>query len=138
MVQWYRAWAKIDSFILRCRASTPVNILKHARALIIFHQVNLKEVMSKLYIFCQLLEVNYLEKKFRTFTQRGKYFSWNQYSFVCAQCWNWNLRNFPLVHFCQKFRETNSFNKEITKELIWRFIFSVRVNFSFFHTVLLE
>ena len=34
----------------------------------------------------------------------------------------------------QKIREINGFTKEVTKELIWRNIFSVRENFSFFHT----
>ena len=42
----------------------------------------------------------------------------------------WKLWKFSLTLFWQKFRETNSFTKEITK-LIWRNIFSVRVNFSF-------
>ena len=41
------------------------------------------------------IEVNYLEKKFRPFTQTSKYFSWNQiyiqYSFVCAQCGNYGI-----------------------------------------------
>ena len=52
-----------------------------------------------------------------------------------AQCGLWKLRKFILTHFCQKFRESNGFTKEITKELIWRNIFLVRLNFSFFHTV---
>ena len=43
---------------------------------------------------------------------------------------------FFLTHFWQKFRENNGFTKEITKELIWRNIFSVRVKSSFFHIVL--
>ena len=46
-----------------------------------------------------------------------------------------NHRN-SLTHFWQKFREVNSFTKEVTKELISRNIFLVRENFSFFHTVL--
>ena len=40
--------------------------------------------------------------------------------------------------FCQKFRESNVFRiprKEITKVAILRNNFSVRVNYSFFHTV---
>ena len=40
-----------------------------------------------------------------------------------------------LTLFWQKFRETNVFTKEITKYLIWRNIFSVRVNFLFFHSM---
>ena len=48
----------------------------------------------------------------------------------CGKSWKFTL---PL--FWQKFHESNVFTKEITKELIWRNIFSVRVNFSFFHTV---
>ena len=39
---------------------------------------------------------------------------------------------FSLTHFLQKFRESNVFTKEITKELISRNFFSVRENFSFF------
>ena len=46
----------------------------------------------------------------------------------------WKLENFSLTLF-GKFRESNEFNKEITKSVIWRKIFSVRVNFSFIHTV---
>ena len=47
----------------------------------------------------------------------------------------WKSWNFSLTLFQQKFRESNGFTKQITKELIWRNIFSVRPNFSFFHTV---
>ena len=49
----------------------------------------------------------------------------------------WKLRKFSLTLFWQKFRESNVFTKEITKELISRNFFSVRENFSFFHTVTL-
>ena len=42
---------------------------------------------------------------------------------------------FSLTHFWQKSRESNGFTKEITKELIWRNIFFMRLNFQFFHTV---
>ena len=50
-----------------------------------------------------------------------------------SQCGNYgNL----LSHFFErKFRESNIFTKEGTKVLISRNIFSMRVNFSFFHTV---
>ena len=48
----------------------------------------------------------------------------------------WKLRKFTFTLFWQKFRESNVFAKEITKEMIWRNIFLVRVNSSFFHTVL--
>ena len=48
----------------------------------------------------------------------------------------WKLRKFSLTFFWQKFRETNGFTKEITKELISRNIFSVRENFRNFHTVM--
>ena len=37
--------------------------------------------------------------------------------------------------FLEKFRESNGFTKQVTEELIWRNIFSVRENFSFSHTV---
>ena len=47
----------------------------------------------------------------------------------------WKLLRFSLIHFWQKFRESNVFTKEITKELISRKKFSVRENFLFFHTV---
>ena len=49
----------------------------------------------------------------------------------------WKLQKFTLTLFWQKFRETNVFTKEITKQLIWRNYFSVRVNFwfSFSHSV---
>ena len=49
-------------------------------------------------------------------------------------CAVWKLRKFTLTHFWQNFRESNGFTNEITKKLIWQIIFSVRVNFSFFHT----
>ena len=51
-------------------------------------------------------------------------------------CIVWKLRKFSLTFFWQKFRETNGFTKEITKELISRNIFSVRENFRNFHTVM--
>ena len=35
----------------------------------------------------------------------------------------WKLLGFSPTHFWQKFRESNVFTKEITKELIWRNIF---------------
>ena len=61
--------------------------------------------------------------------------SWNQLFFFNK---NFDLTEFSLTHFRQKFRESNGFTKEITKELIWRNIFSVRrVNFSFSHTCFL-
>ena len=60
----------------------------------------------------------------------------------------WKLRKFTLTHFDKKIRElkatvtkestlffSNVYTEEVTKELISRNIFSVRVNFSFFHTV---
>ena len=47
----------------------------------------------------------------------------------------WKLWNFSLTLFRQKFRESNGFTKQITIELIWRNIFSVRPNFSFSHSV---
>ena len=52
-------------------------------------------------------------------------------------------RNFPMrtmvwkFTFTQKFCESNNFTKEITKELFWRNIFLVRLNFSFFHNTVL-
>ena len=49
----------------------------------------------------------------------------------------WKLRKFSLTLFWQNFRESNVFTKENTKELISRNFFSVRENFSFFHTVAL-
>ena len=58
-----------------------------------------------------------------------------------TQCGNygntllWKLLRLSRTHFWQKFREINGFTKEITKELIWRNIFLVRPNFSFFHIV---
>ena len=47
----------------------------------------------------------------------------------------WKLRKFSLMYFWQKFRESNSSTKQVTKELIWRKHFLVRVNLSYFHTV---
>ena len=47
----------------------------------------------------------------------------------------WKSLQFSLTHFWQKFRESKAFTKEINKELIWRNIFLVRLNFSSFHTV---
>ena len=46
-----------------------------------------------------------------------------------------NFRNSLSRIFGKKYRENNSFTKEITKDMIWRNIFSVRVNFSLYHTV---
>ena len=48
------------------------------------------------------------------------------------------ILKFTLTHFWQKFRESKSVTKEVTIELISRNIFSLRVNFSFFHTVVLH
>ena len=48
----------------------------------------------------------------------------------------WKLRKFTLTLFQQKFGENNDFNKEVTKELILRKNFSVKVNFTFFHTAI--
>ena len=50
---------------------------------------------------------------------------------VVSQCGNYGI-------FRQKFRESHGFTKQITEELIWRNIFSVRPIFSFFHTVSVE
>ena len=52
---------------------------------------------------------------------------WKMYCYTV-----WKLQKFTLTYFWQKFRESNVFTKGNTKELIWRNIFSVRVNFSFF------
>ena len=40
----------------------------------------------------------------------------------------WKLRKFSLKLFWQKFRESNVFTKEITKELIWRNIFGESIH----------
>ena len=52
-----------------------------------------------------------------------------------AVCTVLKSRKFTLTLFWQKFRQSNVFTKESTKKVIWRNIFSVRINFSFFHTV---
>ena len=52
---------------------------------------------------------------------------------VSAQCGNYG--NSLLHSFWQKFRESNVFTKEVTKQLISRNIFCVRENFLPFHTV---
>ena len=49
----------------------------------------------------------------------------------------WKSRKFTIMLFWQKIRE-NVFIRNICKELISRNIFSVRVNFIFFHTVILH
>ena len=70
-----------------------------------------------------------------------KYFFSESKFFVfphCAMCTVWKLQKFSLTHFWQKFRESNGFTKWITKELIWRNIFLVRVNFEFFYKVILQ
>jgi len=54
---------------------------------------------------------------------------------VCTVSSCGNYRTLLSHFFGQKFRETNVFTKEITEELIWRNIFLVRVNVSFYHTV---
>lgn len=48
-----------------------------------------------------------------------------------AQCGNYEKL---LTQFLAKFRENNVLTKRITRELIWRNIFLIRENFSFFHT----
>ena len=48
----------------------------------------------------------------------------------------WKIWKFTVTHLWQKIRESNGFTKEVTKGLIWRFFFSVTVNFSFFHSAL--
>ena len=53
----------------------------------------------------------------------------------CSQCGNYRK---SLSLLWRKFRESNVFTKEITKELIWRNFLRMTVNFSFFHTVLLS
>ena len=45
------------------------------------------------------------------------------------------IMEIPSQAFSQKFRESNIFTNQVTKELISQNIFSVRENFSFFHTV---
>ena len=45
------------------------------------------------------------------------------------------LRKFTITLFNRYFVNSTSLTKEVTKELISRNIFSVRVKFSFFHTV---
>ena len=52
--------------------------------------------------------------------------------------WNWKLLRFSLMHFWQKFRERNVFTIEITKEMIWRNIFLVRLHFSKLHSVVIS
>ena len=50
----------------------------------------------------------------------------------------WKLRKFAVTLFRQKFRESNVFTKEVTKELISRNIFSLRQFFVFaicFHEI---
>ena len=42
----------------------------------------------------------------------------------------WKLLKLSLALFRQKFRESNNFTREVTKELISRNIFSVKENFS--------
>ena len=57
---------------------------------------------------------------------------------ACSIITLWKLWKFTVVTlFWQKFRESNVFTKEYTKELIWRNFFNVTVNFSFFHTVII-
>ena len=45
------------------------------------------------------------------------------------------ISRFPCHDFLQKFREINSFTKELYCKLIWQKKFCVAVNSSFFHTV---
>ena len=47
----------------------------------------------------------------------------------------WKLQKNTLTLFWQKFHESNVLNVKVTKELVSRNILTVRVNFSFFHTV---
>ena len=49
----------------------------------------------------------------------------------------WKIQKFTLPLFWQKFRESIIITTEIIKWLIWRNLFSSRVNFSFFHTVVM-
>ena len=42
---------------------------------------------------------------------------------ICSNYTVWKLRKFTLTPFWQKFRESNIFTKESTKQLIWRKIF---------------
>ena len=71
---------------------------------------------------------NRLDRKHVDLTEKYSFF-WKTHSTV------WKLRKFSLTYFWQKFRQSNGFTKEITKELIWRNISLARENFSFFHTV---
>ena len=54
---------------------------------------------------------------------------------LCSFFTVWKLRKFTLTLLWQKFRESNTFAKELTTDLISRNIFSVKVNFLIFHTV---
>ena len=51
----------------------------------------------------------------------------NQSDSIDSTCGStvWKLRKFSHTLFCQKFRDNNSFTREVTKELISRNIFSV-------------
>ena len=81
-----------------------------------------QEILSHLNFF---REINYVTK-----LAKGK-----REFLIFPRCTVWKLPRFSLTHSWQKFRESNVFTKEITKELIWRNIFLVRLNLSFFHTV---
>ena len=112
-----------------------------------FRQINCLVVslvkMLLLRNFCQnRVRVNYRNSLLRIF---GKNFvkvmvlfnNWFDeiflWTILCTVVWK--VQKFSLTLLSQKFRESNSFPKEITKQLIWQFFFSVRENFSFFHTV---
>ena len=85
--------------------------------------------------------INYLSwnQLFTTFPSKNVAFTiflkvWERIIVISIfQCTIW-FAHFTVTLFWQKFRESNVFtNNGITKELVWRNIFSVTVNFSFPH-----
>ena len=74
--------------------------------------------------------MNPIEKVAQSISRKNE-FQHQLQSIVIKTSWR------KITHFFgQKFRESNVFTKEITKELFWRNIFLVRLNSSFFHTVI--
>ena len=100
----------------------------------------------KIYSHWKNISSNHLFRNFTKFLPNRDILShkdtlWNQFTlcnmhvekYYKPRSTMWKLLRL-VSHFWKKFRESNVFTKEIAKEIIWRNIFMVRLNFSFFHT----
>ena len=104
---------------------------------IIHNCFDIKSERQKNYKICTLWNLTFhntesISRKIWCLMQFSRYSISKECSIVTVWKW-WKI---TLTLFPQKFRESNVFNKEVTNELISRKNFSVKVNFTFFHTAI--